>query len=67
MKGMDPTCHHTAQKPQQGLLIGTGDISPHSNVYPEVHHLVMVFYHNKNQLYVFRVQLCALATAIIIS
>lgn len=61
IKGMDPTCHRTAQKPQQGLLIGRGDNSPHSDVYAGVHHLVMYFYHDKNKLHAFRAQFCALA------
>lgn len=52
MKGMDPSCHHMEQKPQQGLLVGEGNDSLHCNVYSDVHHLVIYFHHDKNQLYI---------------
>lgn len=63
MKGTDPRCHHTSQKPQQGLLIRSGDKSHNRNVYSGAYHVVMYFYHDKSQLCVFRVHFCVLATS----
>lgn len=64
MNGMDPKCHHAAKK----LITEPIDRKveqqhPHSSVSSSVYHLAMYFYHDKNQLCVFRVQFCALATA----
>lgn len=63
MTGRDPRCHHPSQKPQQGLLIRSGDNSHHSSVYSGAYHVVMYFYHNKNQLCIFTVHFCVLATS----